>query len=133
MNVHAGPPRAMTRLTLRLVPLTPLHIGDGTSLWPDEYFIETSHAAAPSDDEEDPPGQRATPTLCHFDQTAAMRAMTFDQRSALSRALDSGRLDVAAQVLRKAGTQCVTQRIPLSSASASELRKAIDDPRARRG
>jgi CRISPR-associated protein Csm5 len=133
MNVHAGPPRAMTRLTLRLVPLTPVHVGDGTSLWPDEYVIETAHAAAPFDDEDHPRGQRATPTLCRFDQTRAMRAMTLDQRSALSRALDSARLGEAAQVLRKAGKQCVTERIPVSTASAAELRKAMDDPRARSG
>lgn len=114
MNVHAGPPRALTRLTLRLVPLTPVHIGDGTEMRLDEYRLEGG-------------------ALCRFDQAKAMRAMTPAQRSAFQRALDAGRLGEAAETLRKAGAGAILERIPISGRARNELQRAFADPALRSG
>jgi len=137
MNVYAGPARAMTRVTLRLVLLTPVHIGDGTELRPDEYFIEGPKAAGRRYDEWGEEivsaNLEALPIFCRFDQTAAMRAMGPVQRNAFASALDGARLGDAAKALREAGKRSVVERIPISRASARELRAAMDDPRARSG
>ncbi len=69
MNVYAGPPRAMTRVTLRLVPLTPVHIGDGTEWRPDEYLIDAPRSRAWSDEEGDAP---ATPYPSRVSATGAV-------------------------------------------------------------
>ena len=133
MNAFTGSARAITRLTLRLVPLTPVHIGDGTELRPDAYFIEEPKAAFRSDTAAAPPAVPATAILCRFDQSAAMRTMTASQRTAFASALDGGKLGDAAQVLRQAGQRHVVDRIAIAGASAFELRKAMNDPLARTG
>jgi CRISPR-associated protein Csm5 len=114
MNVYAGPPRALTRITLRLVPLTPIHIGDGTEMRLDEYLLDGG-------------------ALCRFDQAKAMRAMTPPQRRAFQQALDSSRLGEAAKALREAGSDAIIERIPISPRSTAELKTAFDNPLSRSG
>lgn len=137
MNVYAGPPRALTRITLRLVPLTPVHIGDGTEMRLDEYLLEEPRRAGRRYDEFgeeiEEQASEAPPMLCRFDQAKAMRAMTPAQRSAFQRALDAGQLGEAAKALREAGRGAIVERIPISPRSAAELRKAFDDPLSRSG
>jgi CRISPR-associated protein Csm5 len=132
MNAYAGPMRAITRVTLRLVPLTPIHIGDGTEWRPDEYFVEEPAAPARRYDEFDEEIEESRPTgptmLCRFDQQAAMRSMTAVQRNQFTTALDRGNLLRAAEVLRQAGRDHVLNRIRLSQASARELQQAMTDP-----
>ena len=126
------PPRAITRVTLRLVPLTPIHISDGTEWRPDEYRIETPDPGGRRYDEfgEEIEQSRSTePTrLCRFDQRAAMRAMTGAQRHSFAMALDRGDLTGAAKVLRETGRHHILERIPLSQASATDLREALTNP-----
>ncbi|MCS6891191.1 MAG: type III-A CRISPR-associated RAMP protein Csm5 [Rhodovarius sp.] len=114
MNVYAGPPRALTRTTLRLVPLTPIHIGDGTDMRLDEYLLE-------GDD------------LCRFDPMQALRAMSVAQRQAFQRALDAGNLAEAGRKLREAGRACILERVPLTKRSREELDQALRNPTARSG
>lgn len=132
MNVYAGPPRAIVRVTLRLVPLTPIHIGDGTEWGPDEYFIDERPPAGPRYDEFGEEIEETAPAppamLCRFDQQAAMRAMSPVQRRRFATALDRGNLQEAAAVLRKAGEGHVVERIRLSKASCSDLREAMENP-----
>ena len=132
MNVYAGPPRAITRVTLRLVPLTPIHIGDGTEWRPDEYFIDEPAPVGPRYNEfgeEIEEAQTTAPAmLCRFDQQAATRAMTAAQRNSFTEALDRGDLREAAKVLREAGRNHVLDRIPLSAASKSDLQEAMKNP-----
>ena len=131
MNVYSGPPRAMTRVTLRMVPLTPIHIGDGTEWRPDEYYIDEADAGPPNDESEEKieEARTAAPTmLCRFDQQAAIRAMTTAQRSRFATVLDGNDLSGAATVLREAGRNHTLERIPLSAASAMDLRKAMKNP-----
>jgi CRISPR-associated protein Csm5 len=116
MNAYAGPMRAITRVTLRLVPLTPIHIGDGTEWRPDEYFIDKQK-------------------LCCFDQQAAMRSMRAVQRIQFATALNGGDLVRAAEVLRQAGRDLQQagrahplNSIQLSQASERELRQAMTNP-----
>jgi CRISPR-associated protein Csm5 len=132
MNAYAGPVRAITRVTLRLVPLTPIHIGDGTEWRPDEYFVEKPVAPARRYDELGEEIKESRPTelrmLCRFDQQAAMQAMTPVQRNQFATALDRGDLPGAAELLRQAGRAHVLNRIRLSQASEGELRQAMTDP-----
>lgn len=103
--------RTLTRLTLRLVPLTPVHIGDGTEMRLDEYFLEND-------------------SLCRFDPSKAMRAMNAQQREKFGKSDD---LRVLAQMLRAAGKGCVEERIAITQTSRRELGQAIDDPNNRTG
>lgn len=132
MNVYAGPQRAITRVTLRLVPLTPLHIGDGTEWRPDEYLVAAPNDAGRQYDEfgEEIEKTRLTaPTmLCRFDQQMAMRAMTAVQRNSFATALDRGDLMAAARVLHETGRDHTLERIPLSAASARDLAEAMKNP-----
>ncbi|MFN3448275.1 MAG: RAMP superfamily CRISPR-associated protein [Roseococcus sp.] len=137
MNVYAGPVRALTRITLRLVPLTPVHVGDGTEMRLDEYLFETPRREARRSDEygeeieEEAP--QGPPLLCRFDPARAMRAMQPLQRSAFQQALDAGKLDEAARLLRKAGKGAIVERIPISGRSAAELQAAFENPLRRSG
>jgi CRISPR-associated protein Csm5 len=103
-------------VTLRLVPLTQIHIGDGTEWRPDEYFIEKQK-------------------LCRFDQQAAMRSMRAVQRIQFATALDRGDLSGAAKLLRQAGRAHVLDgmRLRLSQAAADDLSLAMENPLRREG
>lgn len=110
--------RTITRVLLRCVPLTPIHIGDGDEMRLDEYTLEEGPA----------------PSLCRFDPIEAVRRMTSEERTRFRTALNGGRLAGAAAALRAAGRRCVTERVPISSASLHALRMALDDPSSlRRG
>jgi CRISPR-associated protein Csm5 len=122
---------------LRLVPLTPIHIGDGTEWGPDGYMIEEGGAQARQYDEygEEIEGQSqgAPRMLCRFDQAETMRRMTERERGDVARALDRADLGRAAEVLRQAGRRCIVERIAMSAASAGELRAAMRNPLMRAG
>lgn len=137
MNAYAGPPRSLVRVTLRLVPLTPIHIGDGTELWPSEYLLEDPERAGARYDEfgEEIATTAAPPSsmLCRFDPVQAIRLMSPTQNRAFRAALDAGKLGDAARVLREAGRGAIVERIPISPRSATELRKAFADPEGRSG
>jgi hypothetical protein len=132
MNAYVGPMRAITRVTLRLVPLTPIHIGDGTEWRPDEYFLEEPAAPGRRYDEFGEQIEESRPKgpsmLCRFDQQAAMRSMTEVQQKQFTTALDGGDLLGAAKLLRQAGRDHVLDRIRLSQASERELRQAMTNP-----
>lgn len=137
MNLYVGPPRALTRITLRLVPLTPVHVGDGTEMRLDEYLLETPRREARRFDEYgeeiEEAAQQGPPVLCRFDQARAMRAMRPAQRSAFQQALDAGKLGEAARLLREAGQGAIVERIPMSGRSAAELQAALENPMLRSG
>jgi CRISPR-associated protein Csm5 len=137
MNVYSGPPRALTRITLRLEPLTPVHVGDGTEMRLDEYLLETPRREARRFDEYgeeiEEAAQQGPPVLCRFDQARAMRAMRPAQRSAFQQALDAGKLGEAARLLREAGQGAIVERIPISGRSADELQAAFENPLRRSG
>ncbi|WP_114374596.1 RAMP superfamily CRISPR-associated protein [Elioraea thermophila] len=137
MNAYAGQPRSLVRITLRLVPLTPIHIGDGTELRPNEYLLEEP---TPANTRYDEFGEEVATTaapaismLCRFDPVQAIRLMSATQNSAFRAALDAGKLGEAARALREAGQGAIIERIPISARSAAELRKAFADPEARSG
>jgi CRISPR-associated protein Csm5 len=121
------------------VPLTPIHIGDGTEWRPDEYFVEEPAAPARRYDEFGEEIEESRPTeprmLCRFDQQAAMRAMTPVQRNQFATALDRGDLSGAAELLRLAGRAHVLDgmRLRLSQASANDLSLAMENPLRREG
>lgn len=129
--------RSVTRVTLRCVPLTPIHIGDGTEMRLDEYVLEgpqrhdTRYDEFGEEIEEDAGPQSAH--LCRFDTTRALRAMTTQEQARFRTALNAGRLVDAAEVLRSAGRRCVEERIAISQTSFAELAEAIGNPDARSG
>jgi hypothetical protein len=139
MNIYVGPPRAMTRLTLRLVPLTPVHIGDGTEMRLDEYLLEEPKREAGQEQHDDAGGEAAQSSsaglamLCRFDQMQAIRQMTTAERAAFQRALDAGKLGDAGDLLRKAGSRAIVERIPLSNIAKKELKEAFQHPMLRSG
>jgi CRISPR-associated protein Csm5 len=131
------PTRSLTRLTLRLVPLSPVHVGDGTELRPDEYLLEETKNQRCYDEygEEiaEAGGERPQACLARFDPAEAMRLMSAAERHRFQSALDRASLADAARALRYAGARCITERIPVSGRSLADLRRAIEDPGARSG
>jgi len=131
------PTRSLTRLTLRLVPLSPVHVGDGTELTPDEYLLEETKNQRRYDEHgeeiEEAGGGQPQACLARFDPAEAMRLMPEPERQRFRQALDAGRLADVAKALRSAGTRCIIERIPVSSRSLADLRKAIEQPDARSG
>jgi CRISPR-associated protein Csm5 len=128
--------RSITRVTLRAIPLTPIHVGDGQAIRLDEYFIEEPGSAAVDDDEHDAtpaPAAGAQVMLCRFDQGRALRSMMVERRAIFRRFLDQGNLGEASKLLRKAGRGALVDRIALSDASRRELQTAMDDPGSRGG
>ena len=131
MNVHAGPPRAMTRVTLRLVPLTPVHIGDGTELRPDEYFVEDPSAAGPRYDEwgEEIEEEPEPPVFRRFDPAAAIRKMSATERQKFGTALDKASLGEAAKLLRQAAARLSPPALPITTAALQEVKKSDKEVR----
>jgi CRISPR-associated protein Csm5 len=131
------PTRSLTRLTLRLVPLSPVHVGDGTELRPDEYLLEEASKERKYDEAgeeiEEPGSPRPMARLARFDPAEAMRRMPEPERQRFRQALDTGKLADVSRLLREAGKRCVVERIPVSSRSLGDLRKAIEAPDARTG
>jgi len=131
------PTRSLTRLTLRLVPLSPVHVGDGTELRPDEYLLEDTQERRRYDEHgeeiEEPGSPRPMARLARFDPAEAMRRMPEPERHRFRQALDTGKLADVSRLLREAGKRCVAERIPVSSRSLADLREAIEQPDARTG
>lgn len=96
---------------LQAIPLTPIHVGDGTSYEPDSYDLRDGH-------------------LCRFDPHRVMRAMGGEQRRLFTQALDAGRLPEAQAILREnADDAHILARILAGSQSATELRRAMQNER----
>lgn len=103
------------RLTLDAWPLTPIHIGDGSRLPPEQYLLEGD-------------------TLCRFEPARAVATMPPAQRVNYLAALDRGDLGGAQRLLRAAvRDEAIVERVPVSEASQRELRAAIETPELRRG
>jgi hypothetical protein len=121
------PTRSLTRLTLRLVPLSPVHVGDGTELRPDEYLLEEASKERKYDEAgeeiEEPGSPRPMARLARFDPAEAMRRMPEPERQRFRQALDTGKLADVSRLLREAGKRCVVERIPVSSRSLGDLRR----------
>jgi CRISPR-associated protein Csm5 len=131
------PTRSLTRLTLRLVPLSPVHVGDGTELRPDEYLLEDTQERRRYDEHgeeiEEPRASPPMARLARFNPAEAMRRMPEPERQRFRQALDTGKLADVSRLLREAGKRCVVERIPVSSRSLADLRTAIEHPDARSG
>ena len=100
---------------LRAIPLTPIHIGDGSVLAPEEFLLN---------------GQE----LLRFNPRRVLADMGAGERRRFQSELDGGRLKEAQAVLRRAADpeRHVVERIALGPASLQALRQALDDP-GRRG
>ncbi|MDA8051008.1 MAG: type III-A CRISPR-associated RAMP protein Csm5 [Rhodospirillales bacterium] len=96
-------------LTLRAIPLTPIHVGDGTELTPDTYKI-------------------AGKELLLFDPARVLASLAPPQRALYLQTLDRGDLEKAQQILGNAATEpYITGRVAVSDASASALRRGAGD------
>lgn len=129
--------RRIAHLHFWATALTPIHIGDGTTLGLDHYLLTSPPPAGPRYDEygeeiEEEETAPAEAMLCRFDPVKAIRRLTQPQRREFDRSLSEGRLTAAFRTLRQAGEKEVVERIAVSEASQRELREAIDNP-ARRG
>jgi CRISPR-associated protein Csm5 len=103
------------RLTLDAWPLTPIHVGDGSSLSPESFLLK--------DD-----------TLCRFEPARVVASMTAAERQNYMNALDRGDLGAAQKLLRRAVLDAaIVERVAVSAASLHELREAIENPDRRRG
>jgi CRISPR-associated protein Csm5 len=102
-------------MKFRAVPLTPIHIGDGTELLPDHYRIK-AHAGEPS--------------LELFEPAEVLAAMPPPLLRQYVEILRYGKLRYAYDVLqRSVRPEHVLARIPVSQESAKELQKALTEIR----
>jgi hypothetical protein len=97
-------------------PLTPVHIGDGTTMMPDGYRLR--------------PGKPAI--LERFDSPAVIAAMSASQRAQYLQALSQGGLKQAQEILRKAADGSIRERLSISPSSHSEIEQVMTNP-LRRG
>lgn len=105
----------MTTVLFHAVPLTPIHIGDGTTLCPEEFVI------------------RGDALVC-FDATLVIASMRPEARTRFLAALDRGELKAAQAELHKgAQKEHEIERIAIGPHSKKELSKAIADPAQRKG
>lgn len=96
---------------LQAIPLTPIHVGDGSSFTPDSYDLRDGK-------------------LCRFNPHRVLAAMDGEDRRRFQQALDAGRLHEASGVLRVSATDdLVEECLPIADTSAAELRKAFADTR----
>jgi CRISPR-associated protein Csm5 len=103
----------MTTMSFIGIPLTPIHVGDGTTLYPEVFKIE--------DD-----------ALVRFDAAAVLAAMPAHAQTRFLQALEDGRLKEAQAELRKGVTpQHHLERVALGRGSLAELKTAVEDPLAR--
>jgi CRISPR-associated protein Csm5 len=102
-------------MKFRAVPLTPIHIGDGTELLPDHYRIKP-HAGEPS--------------LELFEPAEVLAAMPPGDQEKFIRLLGDGSLPRTQELLqRSVRPEHVLARIPVSQESANELQKALTEIR----
>lgn len=103
----------MTMTSFIGIPLTPIHIGDGTELAPENFKID-------GDD------------LVRFDAAAVLAAMPAQAQARFLQALDGGRLKEAQAELHKGVTpQHHLERVAVGRASLAELKVAVEDPLVR--
>lgn len=105
----------MTTYYFHAVPLTPIHIGDGTTLSPEQFLIDNN-------------------TLLRFSPTRVVADMPADQQQRFIDAIGAGRLKDAQALIRKAvdRDRHVFERIAVGPGAVSYLNGAVEDP-ARRG
>lgn len=100
----------MTVYHFRATPLTPIHVGDGNSLAPEDYLIE--------DDQ-----------LIQFNRAATLREMNPETRRQLEERLDRNDFQAAQEILRKSVQprhhRC---RIQIGAESKADLLKAVSNP-----
>lgn len=96
--------------------LTPVHIGDGTTMTPDGYRLRSSSPAI----------------LERFDPPAVIAAMSPAQRAAYIRALSQGGVKQAQEILRKAADSAIREQVSISQYSRDEIGQVITNP-LRRG
>lgn len=94
----------------RATPLTPIHVGDGTTLAPEDYLIEGDH-------------------LIQFSRAATLRDMKPEIRRQLEERLDRNDFQAAQEILRKSVQprhhRC---RIQIGAESKADLLKAVGNP-----
>ena len=100
----------MTVYRFRATPLTPIHIGDGNSLAPEDYLIEGDH-------------------LIQFNRAAVLGDMKPEIRRQLEGKLDRNDFQAAQEILRK-GVQPTHHRcrIQIGAESRADLLKAVGNP-----
>lgn len=100
----------MTVYRFRATPLTPIHVGDGSSLAPEDYLIEGDH-------------------LIQFNRAATLRDMKPETRRQLEERLDRNDFQAAQEILRKS-VQPRHHRcwIQIGAESKADLLKAVGNP-----
>jgi CRISPR-associated protein Csm5 len=99
---------------LKAIPLTPIHVGDGSVLAPEDWKLDGD-------------------TLVRFQASAVLRAMRPDQRQSYLEKLDRGELTAAQDELRRhVRDEHVIDRVRVGAASRGQLEESIRNP-LRRG
>ncbi|HHW75635.1 MAG TPA: type III-A CRISPR-associated RAMP protein Csm5 [Xanthomonadaceae bacterium] len=100
----------MTVYRFRATPLTPIHVGDGSTLAPEDYLIEGDH-------------------LIQFNRAATLRDMQPETRRQLEERLERNDFQAAQEILRKSVQprhhRC---RIQIGAESKADLLKAVGNP-----
>ena len=100
----------------RLVPLTPIHVGDGNELDPTSYLMTRSGGSEPA-------------RLERFDPVATISALAPSERNNYDRALRTGDLAGGQQILQRSAARGATVPVAfVSDESARELRAAFSNP-----
>jgi CRISPR-associated protein Csm5 len=100
----------MTVYRFHATPLTPIHVGNGEVLAPEDYLIEKDH-------------------LIQFNRAAVLRDMQPETRRQLEERLDRNDFQAAQEILRK-GVQPRhhQRRIQIGAESKADLLKAVGNP-----
>lgn len=100
----------MTVYRFKATPLTPIHVGDGNTLAPEDYLIDGDH-------------------LIQFNRAVVLRDMSSQTRRQLEERLDRNDFQSAQEILRKSVQprhhRC---RIQIGAESKADLLKAVGNP-----
>ncbi len=100
----------MTVYRFQATPLTPIHVGDGATLAPEDYLIEGDY-------------------LIRFNRSATLRDMSPEARRQLEARLDRNDFQAAQEILRKSvNPQHHRYRIQIGAESKVDLLKAVGNP-----
>lgn len=100
----------MTVYRFRATPLTPIHVGDGNVLAPEDYLIEGDH-------------------LIQFNRAATLRDMKPETRRQLEERLERNDFRAAQEILRKSvQPRHYRCRIQIGAESKADLLKAVGNP-----
>lgn len=109
--------RTLTRLTLRLWPLTPIHIGNGEEYYPDSYFLLNNDL---DKDER---------TLVLFDPLQVVRHMNGNERaqfrSSQWKEISGALRQCAKRLALTNDAEVPMQRIPVSHSAWSDLNESL--------